>query len=114
MENEDVYTGQQQQHNLQAEKIAVVALQGVRPEKQDTRDHHHGEAGEHPRFYEGKCLRNRVSLHRSAHKTEIEPNDGPDRQPEPEDVGTLDDRKHPDRLAKSRATGRVFDPLAYI
>ena len=114
MENNNVYTGKQQQHKLQAEKIAVVALQGVRPEKEDTCDHHHCETGEHPRFYKGVRLRNRVSLHRSAHETKIKPDDCPDRQPKSQDVGALDDRKHPDRLAKSRAAGRVLDPSTYI
>ena len=93
MENDNVNTSQHQQHNFEAEKIAVVALQGVRPEEENTSDHHHGEAGEHPRSYERECLRNGVSLHRSADKTKIEPDNRPNGQPQPKNVGAFDDRK---------------------
>src|SRR6476659_7657116 len=100
MENDDVYTGQNQQNEFQSEKIALVALQGVRPEKEYTRGHHHGKTGEHPGFYEGKCLRNGVSLHRSAHQPKIKPDDSAAGEPKSKDVGARDDREHPDRFTK--------------
>src|SRR5262245_2130564 len=114
MENDNVNTSQQQQHKFEAEKVAVVALQGVGPKKESTTDHHHGEASEHPRLYKRKCLRNGVSLHRSAHKTKIEPDDCPNGQPERKDVRAFDYGKHPDRLTKRTAAGRALDPLTYF